>query len=389
MLWRDAQTGKQTSLAFPAGRDRVSRDAARQLADGFKARLDLDGVETARDWLERQGAAGEQSAAPAWTLDRWMDHYLEHLTSVTEGTRDEYRKLYRRTWSEHLGALPIDLVNRDAVADAVNALTRRLSQKSMENARGLLSAAFNAAIEHDEVPVRRNPVRGVRLPRGTYRANLDGEDDDGEHCYLSHAEFEQLYEQIPAHWQPLVLTLVLTGMRWSEATALPISALNLVYDDHSPASARIFRAWKRVPGGWQLGPPKTEASRRTVLLPNVLADVLAGVVAGRSRRDFVFLSRNGRSHVHGPNFRQRVWLPAIERSGLDRRPRIHDLRHTHVSWLIAEGIDLAAIQQRLGHESITTTVGTYGDLMPESRIRAAVAAGAVLHRLNLPQIERG
>jgi integrase len=49
--------------------------------------------------------------------------------------------------------------------------------------------------------------------------------------------------------------------------------------------------------------------------------------------------------------------------GFAKSPRIHDIRHTHVSWLIAANIPLPKIQQRLGHESITTTVDRYGHLL--------------------------
>ena len=45
--------------------------------------------------------------------------------------------------------------------------------------------------------------------------------------------------------------------------------------------------------------------------------------------------------------------------------RFHDLRHTHASWLIAKGAHAKAIQERLGHSSITVTMATYGHLMPE------------------------
>jgi integrase len=44
---------------------------------------------------------------------------------------------------------------------------------------------------------------------------------------------------------------------------------------------------------------------------------------------------------------------------------VHDLRHTHAAWLIAEGRPLPSIQARLGHESITTTIDRYGHLMPD------------------------
>jgi integrase len=44
--------------------------------------------------------------------------------------------------------------------------------------------------------------------------------------------------------------------------------------------------------------------------------------------------------------------------------RFHDLRHTHVGLLIAAGVHPKASQARLGHASITTTLNTYGHLMP-------------------------
>lgn len=46
--------------------------------------------------------------------------------------------------------------------------------------------------------------------------------------------------------------------------------------------------------------------------------------------------------------------------GLEKRPRIQDLRHTHVAWLILRGVPLPVIQQQLGHESIQTTIDVYG-----------------------------
>jgi site-specific recombinase XerD len=37
------------------------------------------------------------------------------------------------------------------------------------------------------------------------------------------------------------------------------------------------------------------------------------------------------------------------------RPRVHDLRHAHASWLLAGGADLQVVKERLGHASIMTT----------------------------------
>ncbi|MFD5790586.1 tyrosine-type recombinase/integrase [Streptomyces sp. NPDC127037] len=63
------------------------------------------------------------------------------------------------------------------------------------------------------------------------------------------------------------------------------------------------------------------------------------------------------------------WKSALDTAntaGLTKRPRIHDLRHTHASWLIAGKVPLPVIQARLGHEPITTTVDRYGHLLESS-----------------------
>jgi integrase len=46
------------------------------------------------------------------------------------------------------------------------------------------------------------------------------------------------------------------------------------------------------------------------------------------------------------------------------RDRIHDLRHTAAALAIAAGAHPKAIQERLGHASITTTLDSYGHLFP-------------------------
>lgn len=107
-------------------------------------------------------------------------------------------------------------------------------------------------------------------------------------------------------------------------------------------------------------------------------DMLRRRMAGKKPEDLIFETPRGKSWRHD-NFWRRRWVPAVEAAiakGLTKRPRIHDLRHTHVAWLIAARIPLPAIQARLGHESITTTVDRYGHLVREldGEIRAAVDA---------------
>ena len=68
-------------------------------------------------------------------------------------------------------------------------------------------------------------------------------------------------------------------------------------------------------------------------------------------------------------------MPTVyRRVATDPRPRIHDLRHSHASWLLGQGVPIHVVQARLGHENIATTVDTYGHLLPDAQILAANAA---------------
>jgi integrase len=96
-----------------------------------------------------------------------------------------------------------------------------------------------------------------------------------------------------------------------------------------------------------------------------VAAILQRCIEGRAPDDFVFVSPNGLP-LHNGDFSTRVWSPLMTKLGTRGIApfRFHDLRHTHVAWLIAGNVPLPHIQARLGHESITTTIDTYGHLLP-------------------------
>ena len=82
--------------------------------------------------------------------------------------------------------------------------------------------------------------------------------------------------------------------------------------------------------------------------------------------------RDSDGHLPRHWFRNQVWLPACASARLDPRPRVHGLRHSHASWLLAGGADRQVVKERLGDGSIATT-GKYLHTLPTAD-ETAIAA---------------
>ena len=352
--------GRQTTETF-------TNEAA---ANVFALRCADPGVGPARA-VELRAREDTASTEYVPTLAEMLAQHVTGLTGVEQRTRDDYLSMAGRTWLPLLGRLRVDELTRDDVARWVNAADGTLAPKSIKNAHGLLSSVMETAVHDGKAD--RNPARRTRLPRA-------GEEDAEEHRYLTADEFDRLYSATAPHYQPFVLTLFGTGARFSEATGLQVRDVDL-----DAGTVRIVRAWKRqnrAQGGPKLGPPKSRASRRTITLPNEAIDALRPLVEDRPGSALLFTTTRGNVVRHG-NFYNRFWITACDRAGLDPRPRIHDARHSHASWLIARGIRLEVIQDRLGHEDYTTTRRIYGHLMPDLRTEASAAASAAFESTSL------
>ncbi len=363
--------GRDTSTTFigPATAERDLREAAAK----FSGLVTTLGPAEALAWQQRHDSgepADDRRETP--TLNEWAATYIAGRTAVTDGTRHGYERTHALYYGPLLGDVPIGDLDRGQIAAALNELRttrgrhgKGYSDKTIANAHGLLASMLKEA-QADGV-IAANPSARIKLGRSTSHQRA-------EMVLMSDTDFVRLLGEIPAHYRPLVLTLFGTGMRWGEVEALEVRDVNV-----KARTLRVNKAakWDTRLAQRTVGPTKTKNSDRTVTIDDHVLAALLPLTVGRPRNARLFVAPRGGPLRH-KSFWAEAWVPACERAGLDDpRPRIHDARHTHASWLIERGVNLYVVSARLGHHSIKVTVDTYGHLSNEAQRAAADAAAMV------------
>lgn len=223
----------------------------------------------------------------------------------------------------------------------------------------VLRQIFDMAVRHELL--HRSPAKGrLVFPREEKKDVVRA---------LTGEQVRTILEHTAERWIPVFTTCVFTGMRIGEVLAMRWR--------HLDADQRRYNVEETLTQDCQFQPPKNEASQRDVPLApyvvRVLEEQRAQVAQERLEadawedHDLIFPGRLGRPQRHRTAYR--AWLRAIRLVGLPGY-RIHDLRHTCASLLIAAGADAKTVSRQLRHSSITTTLDTYGHLYPERQDEA-------------------
>jgi integrase len=208
----------------------------------------------------------------------------------------------------------------------------------------------------------KNPANGVTLPKP----------EPVERHPLSPEEASLLLAAIDPYFKPLIYIALTTGLRWSELAGLQLEDLDL---DGPEPHLTVNRGLHVSSIGPTYEKPKSTAGHRTLpLAPAQVAIIQAHLaVSGEYRTgqktDPVFMTKKGR-RLEYQNFVRRFFNPAARAAGLTRT-RIHDLRRTTATVLVASSQDLKTIQTVMGHSDIRLTLGVYA-LTTDERSRTAI-----------------
>ena len=215
-----------------------------------------------------------------------------------------------------------------------------------------MSSAFLRAIKWGLVTT--NPVTHSDLPKVKKRVGMA----------LLPSEQDRMIECAVGPWcLPTFLEMAsATGCRRGEVLALR-------WSDIRDGAVFIDRSLCQTRDGLMFKSTKTEEPRRVELPPTMLACLARASTERqdefrrqfgpdyRSDLDLIFANPDGSPLM--PNSVSATVSRLCRRLGLPKGASLHVLRHSHASLLLAEGVDIATVSERLGHSSVRTTADIY------------------------------
>jgi len=313
-------------------------------------------------------------------LDRWEGWAG---TQVSRKTLERYHDLAAHHIRPHLGARRVQKLRPVDFAELYGRLLRPkpegagLAARTVGHCHRLLHRVFFHAVKWGVVTSNPVTAEPPRVPR----TEIEILGPDQVTTVLSALRGQRLY--------PVVLMGLATGMRRGEVVALRWSDIDL-----DGGKVRVERSLEETKAGLAFKEPKTKAGRRTIgIPPSVVAELRAHWRQQREERlarglgksdaaDLAFPRPDGTAWP--PDRLSSTWAKTVQTKDLPK-VTFHALRHTHVSQLIAAGLDVVSVSRRIGHSNPTITLNVYAHLFGNTDEKAVAAvetalAGALLGR---------
>jgi integrase len=354
----DAQGSRKTRYASSKGTKR-------------EAEIELAKLVAAAD-------AGTLPEPSKTTVGGYLLDWMDGPHGLAGKTAERYRQLIKAQIIPHLGAIVLQKLKPAHIDDWHNKLIRGggkngrpLSSRTVGHAHRVLHRALAraAAIEL----VSRNVATVVKPPKV----------DETEIESLKADEIDVVLTALRDHTlEPIAVLALSSGARRGE-----LLALNWENVDLDAGTIKIERSLEQTKAGLRFKTPKTKNGRRVVSLPPIAVDALRAhrrrrlelrMALGQGKPDpdaLVFSAFD--DNPIPPNNLSRDWRRFVLARKL---PRIsfHGLRHSHVSALIAGGVDVLTVSRRIGHASPVVTMKVYAHLFSETDKTAAKAIEAAL-----------
>ena len=178
-----------------------------------------------------------------------------------------------------------------------------------------------------------------------------------------------LAEHMPERCRAMVVAQAGLGVRIGELMALRLEDVDFL--------RRTVRVETQIPPNeTERDDPKTPLSKRTLPLPQFVAEALAEHIKAFPPLDDGSLFYNTRKNLWNTSHYAQLFARMAVEAGLPEGTTSHDLRHHYASVLLDAGESVVTVAERLGHRNANLVIKTYGHLMPNSEERTRKALDA-------------
>jgi len=295
-------------------------------------------------------------------VEEWKKKFAEKELSSTTYANHEF-KLTNHILPE-IGHVPLNEINSMMLLDLTTNLTRKdgkegpLTLHSKQDIYRTLQSIFKHAMQWKVI--RKNPMEGVNKPKNKHevKREVNVYEEDEVTAIL------QTLQDEPFLWRMFLTLSITAGTRRGENLGLEWSKVD--FENNRIDITQSIVIGKNGP---LIKSPKSLASKRLVTLPpsvmkelkqyrkHWVAEKLKSKTWKEEEREWLFCQKDG-SHLY-PSSPSNWWSKFSKRTKF-RYIRLHDLRHTSASLLIAQGVHAKIIAKRLGHSHISITMDTYG-----------------------------
>lgn len=335
-------------------------------------------------------------------LEQWL---VEHAANrpLRAKTRERYAEIVRKHLVPHLGAHRISKLTAAHLQTYYHAAltTPRkrkkrdgsivegtpLSRQTVKHHHRVLSQALKHA-ERQRL-IARNPASDIDAPRPE-RREMQILTQTQTAALLHAAEGSAIYVPIVLGVMAGLRRGEILGARWSDVDldARTLAVAQTLEQTERPRSAAKPATGTRptmAARGLGFERPKTDKSRRVIALPALAAEALrrhqvrqkeARLAAGKAYADHDLVVADALGDPLEPHYVSQAFAKLAKAHGL--KGRFHDLRHTHVSQLLAAGEPVSVVAARVGHASAKMTLDVYGHVIPGAERAAADRFDAAL-----------
>lgn len=283
----------------------------------------------------------------------WYATYKEN--SVSDNTKRHY-KLVGKLIKEFFKKEKLKKIKRQRYQQFINWYGEDHAPESVKKVRTITRACVKSAI-----------LDGIIVKDFTQNVEMvANKDNEMQVEYLSLDELAKLTNAVLDGRRSIytsrymILTAIYTGARLSELQALTWKDIDPLHRTIS-----INKAWDNLHGGG-FTTTKNESSVRTIRVNQELLDVLNELRQNDST--MVFMTHRG--EIPTSNAVNKTLRKIMKDNGIEKKDfHFHSLRHSHVAYLLSEGVDLYAISKRLGHSNMMVTGKIYAYLIDEYKAK--------------------